>query len=426
MKCFIGLGSNLGSRLENLERAAQALKTCSENHHLRISPVYKTPAMVPPGSPANWNISYLNAVAEIKWVDSANTLLLQLKKIEQELGRTEKAKWAPRQIDLDLIAFGQEVIQEASLQVPHPGSSSRSFVLDPLKDLAPGLILPQNDLPVVIQARGQSNRQALIMGILNLTPDSFSDGGEENSLAAFEIKIKKMNSLGVQVLDLGAESTRPGASPVSAEEEWLRLKPALQYLQNFYQDKLLRPLISIDTHKAAVAERALELGADWINDVSGGSDPGMFELFKAYPRCHFVLMHSLSVPADPSVILSSEQDPVLELKSWLEQKLKILDRHDIDANRMIFDPGIGFGKNAAQSIAILKRAHEFRDLPCRLLVGHSRKSLMKSWGFENTLQRDAATLGVSMELVTKGVDILRVHDFERHVIALQSRNEVLS
>jgi dihydropteroate synthase len=166
----------------------------------------------------------------------------------------------------------------------------------------------------------------------------------------------------------------------------------------------------------------LEHGVDCINDVSGLADPGMLDVLQA-SSCDYVLMHSLRVPADPHLTLPADCDPVFDLKSWLSSKLALIEANGIDLSRIIFDPGIGFGKTAAQSISILRRMDEFADIPVRLMVGHSRKSFLNSVGEMDIKRRDAATLMISLDLASKGVDILRVHDVDNHLSAFKNRIE---
>ncbi len=422
MKCFVGMGSNLGDRRGHLEVATRALKFVSQN--MRLSPIYETPALVTEGAPREWRIPYLNAVAEIEWTGNPQTLLAELKKIERQMGRGEAPRWAPRNIDLDLLLYGNEIFHSNTLTLPHQEMTYRSFVLDPLKDLAPSLKIPGFESPVTVQARKLTNHSPLLMGIINLTPDSFSDGGESISFQNFQIKVSELVSCGAQIIDIGAESTRPGATPVSVDEEWSRIKDALRFFKESFYQKLIRPLVSLDSRRPQIVERALEWGVDLVNDVGGLSDPLMLEILKSH-RCDVVLMHSLTVPADSKIVLDKECDPVLVLKRWLSEKLEKLDSLGIDTSRVIFDPGIGFGKTALQSQEILRRIREFSDLPLRLMVGHSRKSFMKNWGIQSRDELDAATLGISSQLCISGVDILRVHNLKMHVAALRGRQEVI-
>ncbi|MBX9769648.1 MAG: dihydropteroate synthase, partial [Bdellovibrionales bacterium] len=351
-------------------------------------------------------------------------LLKMLKEIESDLGREPGPRWSPRLIDLDLLIFGDLELKEDRLILPHPQMTQRSFVLGPLKDLSPHLVVPGTHATALALSRKLPTHSPLVMGIMNLTPDSFSDGGQINTDRAFSERVEKMEKAGVHLIDLGAESTRPGASLVPPEEEWLRLERPLKSIRALFKYHWSRPLISVDTRNAVTAAKALREGADWINDVSGLGDPEMISVLQS-SSCSFVIMHHLGIPADPKTILSAALDPVEELKLWLRQKLEILDHHGIDLDRVVFDPGIGFGKSPHQSIAILKRSSEFRDLSVRFLIGHSRKSFMKVWGQNHPLERDVATLGASLGLLSQGVDILRVHNPEDHLTALHARLELI-
>lgn len=419
MKCFIGIGSNLGTPSVNLENAALALRELSPAH-FRISPAYHTAALLPEKAPTEWDLTYHNAVVEIDWTESPEDLLRLLKSIEIKLGRTAAPNWAPRIIDLDLLTFGQEIYQSSEIQIPHQRILERAFVLDPMKDLDPSYVLPGMTDSILFQARKLPRHQPLIMGVINITPDSFSDGGNIKNNQDFENLIKQMDSSGTQIIDIGAESTRPGALFLTAEQEWTRLEPALNFVKNYFSNRLIKPLISVDTYKSEIAHRALEYNVDIINDVSGMSDNNMVSVL-AGSKCQYILMHSLGLPPDPNAILPADSDPVKALKIWLEEKLIFLESHDIDSNRVIFDIGIGFGKSSNQSLELLERIDEFTQLPIRILVGHSRKSFMKDIAKHQSVEipstRDAITLSFSYKLAKQGVDILRVHDFLTHMEA---------
>lgn len=255
-----------------------------------------------------------------------------------------------------------------------------------------------------------------IVAIINVTPDSFSDGGEnyapEKALGA----IKQAIADGAYVVDIGAESTRPGAEPLTANEEWKRLGPVLR------QCSALDAVISVDTYHPENARRALALGADWINDVSGFTNPAMVEAVKD-SGCKLVVMHSLTVPADKAVTLSESCDPVTTIITWAEQHFATLEKSGIERERLIFDPGIGFAKTAAQSKEILERASEFKALGVPLFIGHSRKSFLHMQADTND-QRDGATLALSRKLAASGVDYLRVHNIRLHTDMLQELTHV--
>ena len=426
MICYIGIGSNLGDRRDHFETAAKTIASDSRvnGKKIRVSPIYETPAMLPPGAPVNWRIPYLNAVIELDWSGTAQELLLFLKSIEIAAGRTPGERWAPRVLDLDILIFGDldfrhaNTETELALEIPHPGLYLRSFVLDPLKDLKPGF---------VNKARGLSSHAPLWMGILNLTPDSFSGDGllTHETKQILDQRLDDYEAENVQVLDVGAESTRPGANTLSPEEEWARLEPTLQTLTHRYQRKYFKPVLSVDTHRAATARLAIAAGANWINDVGGLRDPEMIEVLKN-SNCNYVLMHSLSVPAG-GVHLPNECDPVEEVRLWAETKLEELEAQGILLERIIFDPGIGFGKTTEQSITLLKRIGEFTTLPVRLLVGHSRKAFLKSFvksgSAEKARDRDPESIGVSLRLTESGCDILRVHNPSAHIRAFHAFRE---
>ncbi|MFO7902734.1 MAG: dihydropteroate synthase [Pirellulaceae bacterium] len=251
------------------------------------------------------------------------------------------------------------------------------------------------------------------MGIVNVTPDSFSDGGAYISADQIMARVESLDVAGAQIVDLGAESTRPGARPLTAKEEWSRLDPVLPVLLERYRMDPLRPRFSLDTYHPEVARRGLELGIDIINDVSGLSSPAMLDLARA-SDADFVAMHHLSVPASTSMRLPRDIDPIAMVESWLLQKLETWDRSGLDLDRILFDPGVGFGKTSLQSLALIQHAARFRRHGLRVLVGHSRKSFMRTLANQNPADRDGATLGASLHLCTQGVDVIRVHNVELH------------
>lgn len=412
VKCYVALGSNLNDRLSNLETAAQRLRAVSK-HHFRVSPIYVTTALTPSQAPESWKLSYFNAVIEMEWSDSATSLLELLKKIERDLGRSFAERWAPRLIDLDLVLFGNQIIQQENLQIPHASMWDRFFVLGPFKHLAPSMIVPGKSQTVLARARALLDQQPQWMGILNLTPDSFSDGGTFNHVPTLQNKIDDYSNGFIGMIDLGAESTRPGAAFVSPVEEWQRLEQALLFSQRQKAERIFYPRISIDTRHAQTAQWALHAGADWINDVSGANDAEMMSVI-AQNSCDYVFMHSLSVPADPKRTLSDQCDPVLEIKDWALQKIGQLQDAGIHLDRLIFDPGLGFGKTPLQSLTIARRIHEFNDLPVRILVGHSRKSFLNLLNQKPAMDRDWESIGLSIQMGLKGVDILRVHEAQHH------------
>lgn len=236
-----------------------------------------------------------------------------------------------------------------------------------------------------------------LLAILNLTPDSFSDGGEGNYLARAEEAIRD----GASILDIGAESTRPGATPLTPEEEWARLEPVLSALPKTTP-------ISLDTRHPETLEKAIPHGIAWLNDVGGLTDERLVAIARE-ANLTMVLMHSLTVPADKNVTLPDDCDVIQTLLEWAKPRIEKLK-----TDKLIFDPGLGFGKSIAQSWRILEEAERFRELRIPILIGHSRKSFLNLPMDE----RDTATAAISTQLAAKGIDYLRVHNVPLNAAAI--------
>ena len=380
--------------------------------------------MLPDDAPADWNRPFLNLAAHCRTEAAPLEVLDGLKAIERELGREDRGRWAPRSIDLDLLLYGRETLSGERLRVPHPGIASRAFVLTPLAALEPRMTIPGLGPRTVLEhAREGRHHLPVWMGIVNLTPDSFSDGGELEDVGAIEARVAELVTAGAQLIDFGAESTRPGATLLTADEEWARLEPALGRLVDRYRSEVLRPRLSVDTYHAETARRALVLGVDVVNDVSGLSTSAMLEL-AATSGADFVAMHNLGLPADKARTLPADQDPTAAVERWLEERLEAWERAGLDLSRIVFDPGIGFGKNALQSLQLLRNVERLHRFGLRLLVGHSRKSFMHQAAAADRLDRDLFTVGVSLRLCSAGVDILRVHNIAAHTAAYRGWSHV--
>lgn len=240
------------------------------------------------------------------------------------------------------------------------------------------------------------------MGILNVTPDSFSDGGRYTAPEEAYAQAERMAGEGADILDLGAESTRPGADAVSGEEELARLLPCLKKII-----AQLPVLVSIDTTKPAVAEACLAAGAHIINDVSGliDSGPGMIETVKKY-GAGLVLMHRRGNPKTMQS-LADYRNVTEEVFSELSGALKRAET--LDPQQIVLDPGLGFSKTAEQTIEILRNIQRFHGLGRPLLLGPSRKSFLGKITDRETQEREMATSAVCVQAVLNGVQILRVH-----------------
>jgi dihydropteroate synthase len=240
-------------------------------------------------------------------------------------------------------------------------------------------------------------KRTYIMGILNMTPDSFSDGGKYNTLEKGIERALQMIEEGADIIDVGGESTRPGYTPVDEEEEIRRVIPVIERLS-----KISDVIISVDTMKANVALRALEAGAHIVNDVWGlQKDPKMAEVVAKY-KAGVVMMHNS--------ILAEYDDVVKSIIEFLKKSIEIAEKAGIERNQMIVDPGIGFGKTLEHNLEVMNRLEELKILGLPVLLGTSRKSMIGkvlNVDVEDRLEGTAATVAVG---IVKGVDIIRVHD----------------
>ncbi len=267
-----------------------------------------------------------------------------------------------------------------------------------LRDLLPGL-----------------GRRTLVMGVLNVTPDSFSDGGRFQEVEAARAQADTLQDEGAALLDIGGESTRPGHQPVPAEEEQARVLPVIAAVR----DRLRVP-ISIDTYKASTAEVALAAGASIVNDVWGlQRDPDLATV-AARHGAPVIVMHNRET-IDPSI------DIVDDMLAFFERSLGIAQRAGIPDADIALDPGIGFGKSWDQHLEALRRLPEIRALGFPLLVGVSRKSLLGRLHDSETAPRDRLFGSIASHVLaaTLGADIVRVHDVRQHVEALRVVDAVM-
>ena len=268
---------------------------------------------------------------------------------------------------------------------------------------------------LIIRDNHINNYSKLVMGILNVTPDSFSDGGKFFSIDDAFSKAKEMIKEGVDIIDIGGESTRPNAETVDIKEEITRVIPVIQKIRDYSKDII----ISIDTRNFETAKLAIEAGADIINDVSGLSDNNLLN-FVATNNIPTIIMHSDKVPAQSSTeTQNSRSDIVEEIYFSLHNKIQILKSKGMKQENIIIDVGIGFGKSPDDSFEILKRIDEFSSLNCLNLVGISRKSFISKTFDISSEELEQATLALDTILLTKKVNIIRVHDTNRHVKMLK-------
>ncbi len=431
-RVYLGLGSNLGDRYGRLIDALEGLRSYVAVDS--ISSIYETEPWGYTDQPR-----FLNAVCGGETDLSPQELLKAVKMIELLGGREPTFRYGPRAIDIDILLYGEVVIDQENLSIPHAHLHERDFVLAPLNEIAPKAFHPKLDktieaLTVAIdlsQLRvfakrplhvGSSwwcwGRQTYMMGILNVTSDSFSGDGlltKEDWLAGVVAQGQTMLAAGAHILDVGGESTRPGSETVSVGEELERVVPAIRALG----EAGLGP-ISIDTYKAATARAALEAGAVMVNDVWAlRRDPDMADLI-AERSVPVVLMHNRSKPQDAAFEArlggrytgSHYDDLIPDIRRELLESVDVARAAGVPDRKIILDPGIGFGKTVSQNLELLDRVEEFKTLGFPILIGPSRKSFI---GYTLELPPDQRVEGTAAAVaigIARGADIMRVHDVE--------------
>ena len=428
---FLSIGTNLGQRRENLQQAVDALGGVLAVE--AISPIYET---------APWGITdqpdFFNACLAGQTDLQPHELLNSCKEIEHRLGRQPGSRWGPRLIDIDLVLYGDQIINDAKLQLPHPQLALRTFVLAPLADIAPDLVHPQNGRMIsdmlldvdLDSVKRLSMHEAMlrrpikftwglktyVMGILNVTPDSFSGDGllvGQDWIEATVEKAKEFVAHGADIIDIGGESTRPGSLPISTEEEKARIVPVIEAVRTHVDVPL-----SVDTYRATIAQAALEAGADWVNDVWGlRMDPDMAGLI-ADKGCPVVIMHNRSKPknVDQQARLGGRyigidyRNLLEDISQELQESIDIATSYHIDDQQIIIDPGIGFGKTVEQNLALLNGLDYLKELGYPILVGPSRKSFI---GYTLNLPPEERVEGTAAAVtiaIDRGADVVRVHD----------------
>jgi dihydropteroate synthase len=263
-------------------------------------------------------------------------------------------------------------------------------------------------------------RQALVMGIVNVTPDSFSDGGKFPDAGAAVAHALKLAGQGAEILDIGGESTRPGAEPVGEAEELRRVLPVIEQLAG--QVKI--PL-SIDTVKPAVARAALEAGASIVNDIAANRDDDAMRRVVAEYQAGYVCMHAQGTPR------TMQENPVYadvvrEIGDFFRERLKKLNASGVSADQVVLDVGIGFGKTMEHNLLLLASLHRFTTMARPLLIGVSRKSFIGKLLGTNPDGRLPASLACACRAVESGVQIIRAHDVAETVQAVRMTEAVLA
>lgn len=274
-----------------------------------------------------------------------------------------------------------------------------------------------------------------LVGILNITPDSFSDGGKFNSFEGALTHLKQMLEEGADMIDIGAESTRPNHIPVAPEEEWKRLEKILPAIISevkiFNQKSAKKVTTSIDTRHFFTAKKSYEAGIDIINDVSGLVDEKIIDLISKN-NITTILMHNSAIQSIAGAVINRNLNLTAEILKWAEDKISYLEKRGVKKSQLIFDVGIGFGKDSLQAVGILKNIEAYRRLDLPLYVGHSKKSFLDIIDFSDFYEageefdRAEKTLVISKYLAKKNVDFIRIHDVARNLALINPNSKKLS
>ncbi|PGH01603.1 dihydropteroate synthase [Blastomyces parvus] len=450
-RAFIALGSNQGDRIAAIEQACREMEARGIKI-IRTSSLFETAPMYVIDQD-----SFFNAVCEIETTLGPTALLNTLQSIETGMGRRKIIDKGPRNIDLDILLYNNLKFSDPRLAIPHKLMLEREFVLRPLCQLIPKEYPPLSDKKVSYQSYLESlpcsnpppvavtplsphlpplsptdpKRTTHLMAVLNVTPDSFSDGGQHSpaNLAALTETIRSFIRNGATIIDVGGESTRPDSAPVTEQEELSRVIPAIRLIRSLPEAN--KVALSIDTYRAAVAEAAVNAGADIINDVSAGAmDPNMPATMAKLQKT-VMLMHMRGTPQTMTKLtdysayaLSSgggsdtSSGLINGVANELMERIKAVENAGVRRWRIILDPGIGFAKNQAQNLELLGNMHRLKEgfeglryFPW--LVGTSRKGFIgRITGVTKPNERVWGTAAAVTAAVGGGADVVRVHDVE--------------
>ena len=417
---YISAGSNQGNRAEYLRMAAQLLAPAVKI--LRTSELYLTEPWGYKPQP-----SFYNLVWEAETDLDPDSLLKHFKEIEKRIGRVKTLRYGPRVIDLDILLYDDKVYQSQNLTIPHAMMRERRFVLQPLCDL-----IPMEQDPVtkktwfeLLQACPEGGFEKLnetlnydqplinwglrtyTMGIVNLTPDSFSGDGLMNGQNPVTGALRRCEAFlenGADILDFGAESTRPGFEEVSGKNEIMRLIPVLKEVRRRFPNALL----SVDSRKTEVIRAALDCGIDWINNTGDSADENLNRLCAESGKVT-VLMRSDPLRKITDEVLTAEK--ILErVRSQLLDRVSRVQKFGMKQENIVLDPGIGFGSSPSFDLEIIRQIRQISLLGYPVLLGTSRKSFLGRYLSRPVEERQAGTAAVICYAILNGCDVIRVHD----------------
>jgi 2-amino-4-hydroxy-6-hydroxymethyldihydropteridine diphosphokinase/dihydropteroate synthase len=392
---YLSLGSNAGNRFENIRTAIAELSVFFDvgvTSHL-----LETGAVLPEEAPPDWDIPYLNAVVVGDSNCSPFELLSRIKALEQKMGRDLHApKWSPRVIDIDILSYYNQSVNSDRIVLPHQEIGNRKFLQYLLLEV--GYSLPEdmvNNLNYTPLDHFVLDPK--IVGIINVTPDSFSDGGQYLDAAKAEIRARKMYADGAYIVEFGPQTTKPGYQEVSPEEEINRLAEVLERTADIN-------CRGVDSYFASVARYAVERHKiRWINDQKGAFDVATIKLIADNNVKLVTMLHGTDM-------------------SWISDRIKVLRHLGMPPENIIIDPGIGFGKTKYQNIKIIQNCYRLKEFGCEVLLGHSRKSFMEFFSNFPASERDIETLAISGFASDNGIDYIRIHNVRDHMRFLVAKS----
>lgn len=419
----LGLGSNIDP-IKHLRLALAEIKRLSGATVINVASIYESDALLPENAPANWNKKYLNSAVELEVTNFEPLRCLQnIKAIEHKLGRSGSDRWAPRNIDIDILWVQDFTLSSEALNIPHAQILNRPFALLPLLELRPDFPFNepewmwQNPKPFHTEI-SKKHVWPKFAGILNITLDSFSGDGV---MASITPRLAQLLDAGAEIIDIGAESTRPGALIIEPEVEYQRLALALDAINKYKADYNLNFEISIDSRKPEVMQKVINnYHLDYLNDVEGFRQPQMRELLKL-TSAKAICMHSYSVPPVKTETIPEGEDIWNYLTQWWEKQKEVFSGDGISADRLIFDPGIGFGKTPQQSVDLLNYLEGFNAIKEEIYLGYSRKSFLSLMTNKPAAERDPETALVTEAVNQAYAQYLRVHDVAQNKQALTAR-----
>ncbi|CAN9098819.1 unnamed protein product [Alternaria alternata] len=427
----------MGDRVAMIERACRELESNGKVDIIQTSSLWESKAMYVVNQD-----NFVNGACEIETQLSPIELLDELQRVEKKMDRVKIIDKGPRNIDLDILFYGSTEYSDERLQIPHPLMFEREFVLRPLIELLPKEPnhfpfkdkvrdhlerLPAPDVPLVPMtplapdlspiSSVRLTNNTRVMSILNLTPDSFSDGGQNYRIdeATLANTIRAHIADGATIIDVGGQSTRPGAVQVSAEEELARVLPAVKLIRSLPEAENVA--ISVDTYRGSVAEETIAAGANMINDVSAGAmDDAMLSTMGKL-GCTVCLMHMRGTPETMTrPEMTSYPDGIVEtVGRELLERVYAAEKAGVRRWRIVLDPGIGFAKTQAHNLELLRRQDELMKYPglegMPWLVGTSRKAFIGHiTGVKTARDRVWGTAVAISAAIKGGAQIVRVHD----------------